>query len=398
MQEEVAVTGLGIISAIGCSTKETLTALLTGKSGIGRIKHLVTEHSSAPIAEVRQNDDDLKQILDIKLSEIITRASLLGIHAIKEAIRQAMIIPENDLRIGLISGTTVGGMEKCERYFEDFLKNDDHKEYIDQYDCGACTEKIAEYFDIFNYISTISTACSSGANAIISGYNLIKNNLLDVVIAGGTECLSKYHINGFNSLMLLDPAHCRPFDDHRAGINLGEGAGYMVLESAEMAERRNVRILCKISGYGNACDAHHQTASSPEGKGAAIAITQALDMAGLKPHEIDYINAHGTGTINNDKSEARALLSIFGSNPPPFSSTKPYTGHTTSAAGSIEAVISILALMNGFIPPNLNFSYPMHDISLVPEIQLLKDIFLKNVMSNSFGFGGNNSVLIFSHH
>jgi len=396
MHGEVVVTGLGIISAIGLNTEETVKSLLAEKSGIGAIHLLSTTHASIPCAEVQMTDIELRKLLNIKDDDIITRTSLLGIAAAREAMAQASFVPGGKLRTGFISGTTVGGMERSEMYYTDFISNDNHKEYIDAHDCGACTEKIADYFGGFSYVSTISTACSSAANAIILGATLIKNGILDVVIAGGTECLTRFHLNGFNSLMILDQNLCRPFDETRAGLNLGEGAGYIILESASVARERNANVLCKVTGYGNACDAYHQTASSPEGKGAILAITEALKMAGLNPGEIDYINAHGTGTGNNDKSEAQAMITVFGENLPPFSSTKPYTGHTTSAAGSIEAIISILAMRNRFLPPNLNFKTPMNDIPVVPVTQLRKDVTISHVLSNSFGFGGNNSTLIFS--
>ncbi len=393
---EVVVTGLGIVSAIGSNKEETSESLLACRSGIGMLHHLQTTHTHIPCAEVKMSDEEMKRGLGIGSEEIITRTSLLGITAVDEAIRHARLVPDRRLRIGFISGTTVGGMEKSELYYTDFVSNDSHSEYIDAHDCGACSEKIADYFGFFDYISTISTACSSAANAIILGTTLIRRGILDIVIAGGSECLTKFHLNGFNTLMILDSEPCKPFDDLRAGINLGEGAGYLVLESATTAEARKITPLCRVAGYGNACDAYHQTASSPEGRGAILAIRQALEMAGLRTDEIDYINAHGTGTGNNDLSEAQALVTVFGESLPPFSSTKPFTGHTTSAAGSIEAIISILAMKQGFIPPNLNFSVPMKELPVIPTSELIDGLTLNNVLSNSFGFGGNNSTVIFS--
>ena len=396
MQDKVVVTGLGIISAIGLSTDETVKSLLAGVSGVGRITHLDTVHTEIPCAEVQMSDEELRRSLSVNNEEVITRTALLGIAAVREAMRYASMVPDGSLRIGFISGTTVGGMEKSEAYYNDFISSDNHREYIDAHDCGACTEKIADYFGSFEYVSTISTACSSAANAIILGSELIKSGRLDVVVAGGTECLTKFHLNGFNTLMILDPRQCRPFDDSRAGLNLGEGAGYLVLESEKVAKQRNAGLLCSVSGYGNACDAYHQTASSPEGKGAVLAMSEALKMASLTPDQIDYINAHGTGTGNNDMSEAHALVTVFGNDLPPFSSTKPFTGHTTSAAGGIEAVISILSLKHSFLPQNLNFATPMKDLPVVPLTSLKENVTMKHVLSNSFGFGGNNSSLIFS--
>jgi 3-oxoacyl-(acyl-carrier-protein) synthase len=195
-------------------------------------------------------------------------------------------------------------------------------------------------------------------------------------------------------LGVTSPFPCRPFDSARAGLNLGEGAAYLVLETEESAKRRGVKAQAMLSGYGNACDAFHQTASSPDGEGAYRAMKEAMELADIQPNEIDYINAHGTGTPNNDLSESRAVMRLFGDNMPPMSSTKPFTGHTTSASGSIEAVFCILALQHGFVPANLNWSQPMDD-GITPVHQPVKKK-LNHVLCNAFGFGGNDSSLLIS--
>jgi len=396
MPKQVLVTGLGIVSGIGISVQETLASLLAGKPGVGVLKYLKTNHKDILCSEVQLSDVQMRTMLSIPDSVPMNRTSLMGILATKNALANANINPNKALRIGFISGTTVGGMEKSEQYYKDFLENDTRNEYIKIHDCGACTEIIADYFGGFCYVSTISTACSSAANAIALGSNLIKQGILDCVVAGGTECLTKFHLNGFKTLMILDKVQCRPFDATRAGLNLGEGAAYIVLESEESVKSRNAKVLCKVSGYGNACDAYHQTASSPDGKGAAIAMQAALDMSGLIPSDIDYINAHGTGTTNNDESEGVAIMNVFGNTIPPVSSTKAFTGHTTSASGGVEAVISILAMQEGFLPPNLNFKNQIEKLSFAPVSKLRRNVKIDHVMSNSFGFGGNNSAIIFS--
>lgn len=396
MAKQVLVTGLGIVSGIGLSVQETLESLLAGRSGVGTIKYLQTNHSEIPCSEVQLNENQMRTMLSIPGNVPATRTSLMGILAAKNALADANITPDRALRIGFISSTTVGGMDKSEQYYKDFLENDTRNEYIKMHDCGACTEIIADYFGGFSFVSTISTACSSSANAIILGSNLIRQGILDIVVAGGTECLTKFHLNGFKSLMILDKVQCRPFDATRAGLNLGEGAAYLVLESAESVQARKGKALCMVAGYGNACDGYHQTASSPDGKGASLAMNYALEMSGLKPSDIDYINAHGTGTTNNDESEGIAIMNVFGNSIPPVSSTKAFTGHTTSAAGSVEAVISILAIQEGFLPPNLNFRNQIEMLSFTPVQELRKNVKLNHVLSNSFGFGGNNSAIIFS--
>ena len=271
-----------------------------------------------------------------------------------------------------------------------------NKNFIISHVCGDSTEKIADYLNITDYVSTISTACSSSVNSIMAGGELIKNKLLDRVIAGGTDALSKFTINGFNSLMILDKSHCKPFDNKRNGLNLGEGAAFLVLESETAVKGREDKIICELKAYANANDAFHQTASSDEGKGAFLSMSNAVNMSGLSVGQIDYINAHGTGTLNNDLTEAVALKKLFGDNLPPFSSTKPFTGHTLGAAGVIEAVFSILSMKNNIIFPSLNFSEKMEELDISPEKKIIENVKINNVLSNSFGFGGNCSTLIFS--
>ena len=285
-------------------------------------------------------------------------------------------------------------MDHSERYFAEMVNSGGHLEYLLDHSCGDCTRQIAEHFGCFSDYTTISTACSSAANALILGANMLKAGEADIVVAGGTEALSLFHLNGFNSLMILDKDHCRPFDEQRAGLNLGEGAAYVVMESEEHARQRQIPIHAYLTGYGNACDAFHQTASSDNGEGAYLAMCEALGMAGLEPSDIDYVNAHGTGTPNNDQSESVALQRVFGNDLPPVSSTKGFTGHTTSASGSIETVICLLAMHHGFIPANLGWQHPMTS-GIVPSLGA-EGCSLRHVLCNSFGFGGNDSSLLFS--
>ena len=400
VDNKICVTGIGIISGIGCNVAETLDGLLSERCGVKHVKYLHTEHDDIPVAEVDMDDVSLEKMLSIDEETIITRTTLLGIAAAREAVGNAKmkdaICDERKCSVAFISGTTVGGMEKSEQYYRDFQENDKHDAYIAIHDCGACTEQIASYIGNFDVVTTISTACSSAANAIILGANMIKAGMVDIAVVGGSECLSKFHLNGFNSLMILDKFECRPFDASRNGLNLGEGAAYLVLESYSSAIRRDIKPLCELSGYGNACDAFHQTASSSDGIGATMAMKEALASACLKPEDVDYVNAHGTGTPNNDSSEGCALLNVFGDKIPPFSSTKSATGHTTSASGSIEAVISILAMNNNFIPANLHFTTAMDDPHIVPVNHVITNCSLNHILSNSLGFGGNTSSLIFS--
>ena len=389
----VLITGCGITCAIGNGKEEVLSSLLANRSGIGPLKYLKTSHTEFPVGEVKMSDVEMEHIMGIEPGTPVTRTALMGMIALHEALADAGMDGKDISGAAFVNGTTVGGMDKSEQYYTDFIENNTRNEYIKTHDCGSCSEMIADRFGRFRIISTISTACSSAANAIELGADMIRSGQADIVVAGGSECITKFHLNGFNSLMILDHGQCRPFDAERAGLNLGEGAAYLVLESGQSAARRGVKPVALLSGYGNACDAFHQTASSPDGEGAYLAMSKALADAGLTPDDIDYINAHGTGTPNNDQSESQAMKRLFGDAIPPVSSTKSFTGHTTSASGAVEAVICILALRNGFVPVNYAFEHPMED-GIVPNMDIKPVRQLHHVLCNSFGFGGNDSSII----
>lgn len=387
---------MGILSAIGASVEENFNALLSGKTGISVIENIETIHKdSIKVGEIKKSNEELLQQLQISGDNDFSRTAMLGAIAAKQAVENAGITNINDYKTGLISATSVGGMDMTERFFYDYLENEENRRYIHANDGGNSSHNIADYLGLQGTVTTISTACSSAANAIMLGARLIKSKKLDRVIVGGTDALSKFTINGFKTLMILSDTYNTPFDNNRKGLNLGEAAAFLVLESEEIVQKENKKVLAYVSGYGNANDAFHQTASSENGEGAFLAMEKALKVANLSPENIDYINAHGTATQNNDLSEGRAIQRIFGKDVPEFSSTKPFTGHTLAAAAAIEAVYSVLALQNNIIFPNLNFQEKMEEFDLVPETKL-KQKNLKHVLSNSFGFGGNCSTLIFS--
>jgi len=320
---------------------------------------------------------------------------MLGLIAVKEALQNAGIENVNEVRTGLISSTSVGGMDQTENYFLEYENLPEKQKYISNHHAGVSSNQIANAIGLKGFVSTISTACSSAANAIMYGARLINSGKLDRVIVGGTDALSKFTINGFKSLMILSDEFNQPFDENRKGLNLGEAAAYLVLESEESVQKSNKKVLGYLVGAGNANDAFHQTASSDNGEGAFLAMKKAFETCTIQPSEIDYVNVHGTATNNNDITEGRALKRIFGENVPNFSSTKPYTGHTLAAAASVEAVFSLLSLQHNLVYPNLNFQSPIEELNIFPTTELeKKDI--EYVLSNSFGFGGNCSTLIFS--
>lgn len=392
---KVYITGIGTVSAIGNTVADTLDSLKARRHGIGRVTLLQTAHADEiPCGEVKLSDEELSEELGLPAGQAFTRTTLLAIKAVKEALAGSGGKLSDELRTGLISSTTVGGMTATEKYFDVFENQLNTRVWIDKLDCGDSTHDIARYIGHKGFMTTISTACSSSANAIILGSNLIKAGLLDRAICGGADALSKFTINGFNSLMLLEKAHCRPFDKERKGLNLGEGAGYVILESEHAVRAHNRNALAEVAGYANVNDAFHQTASSPDGAGAQMAMRKALEMGGVTTDQIDYINVHGTGTPNNDESEGKAMKALFGT-VPPFSSTKSYTGHTLAAAGGIEAVISVLSIQYGTIFPNLNYQFRMDELDTDPVTEVQENRDLRHVLSNSFGFGGNNSSLLF---
>lgn len=387
----IVVTGYGIVSAIGVGKEAVRDSLRQEQSGIGRMQQLQSVHDDLPVGEVPLSNAQLCARLGLAADAVISRTSLLGLLAAREAMEQSGLT--NTEQMAFASGTTVGGMDTTERYYAAWQQGE-HLEYVGVHEAGSSTERIAERLGQFAYMTTPSTACSSALNAIIWGANLIKTKRAEAALVGGTECLSRFHLNGFHSLMILDHEPCRPFDATRRGLNLGEGAAYFVIESEESARARGAEILAYVSGYGNACDAFHQTASSENGEGAYLAMTKALQMACLEPREIDYVNAHGTGTPNNDASESAAMRRVWGEQLPPISSTKSMTGHTTSASGSIEAAICMLCMEESLLPTNLGWQQA-DEACIVPIQQNVSHV-LRHIVCNSFGFGGNDSSLILS--
>jgi len=393
----VFVAGVGVISAIGNNVAENQDSLKKGIHGIAPMAYLQSAHRNRlPVAEVKLSNDELAQ--KAGLSNRISRTAMLSMIAAEEALADARLPLNTALRKAFISANSVGGMDKTENFFPEFSANFHAGRLRDvvNHECGSITELVARKIGFTGFVSTISTACSSSANAIFYGARLILNDVADVVIAGGCDSLTRFTLNGFNTLMILDEKPCQPFDENRRGLNLGEGAGYVVLVSGKIAAMLQRKPDVQLSGYANANDAYHQTASSPDGTGSFLAMDGALKMSGLKTSEIGYINLHGTGTQNNDIAEGTAIKRLFDGHYPPVSSTKSFTGHTLGASGGIEAVFSVLALQKGCVFPNLRLETPMKDLPFQPVTRFMDNLQLQHVMSNSFGFGGNCSSLIFS--
>jgi 3-oxoacyl-(acyl-carrier-protein) synthase len=390
----IYVTGMGIISAIGDSVVQNHDALRNGKCGISALGLFPSKYSGElPCGEIKTSTASFREQFKEHL-EGVTRTSLLARHAFEEAMADAgwssrfIVSPET----ALINATTVGGMCLTDELYEDANAAANGSVYLSSYDCGSVALYLQKKFHVGGIINTINTACSSSANAIMLGARLIRSGKATRVIVGGVDSLSKFTLNGFHALHILSPDICRPFDQQRKGLNLGEGAAFLVLEKEE--DIHNRKVYAEVTGYGNANDSFHPSSLSEEGDGPYLSMKDALAVSKLTPGDIDFINAHGTGTENNDASESMAMIRLF-ERPPAFASTKSNTGHTLGAAGAVEAVYSILALVHQEAYPNLHFESAIEGSGLVP-VTAFTPMPVNHIMSNSFGFGGNCTSLIFS--
>jgi 3-oxoacyl-(acyl-carrier-protein) synthase len=385
---------MGVISAIGDTLAENHAALKAGKCGITHLDLFPSKYAGRlPFGEIKITTRSLKEKL--KASEAgITRTTLLALYAFDEAIHDAHL---NNSQItsfdtALIGASTVGGMCLTDELYHDANKNDNGSVYLSSYDCASVNIHLQSRYGINGIVNTINTACSSSANAIMYGARLLKSGLARRAIVGGVDSLAKFTINGFNALHILSSEVCTPFDANRKGLNLGEGAAFLILEKEEDTDGK--KIYAELTGYSNSNDAFHPSSLSDNGEGPYLSMKGALESANLLPAAIDFINAHGTGTENNDEVESRAMLRLFDT-VPAFASTKSNTGHTLGAAGAIEAVYSILNLTKQEMYAGLHFKRPIATTGLQP-VQVYRKTPLKHVMSNSFGFGGNCTSLIFS--
>ena len=391
----IFVTGMGVISAIGNSVADNRLALAEGICGIRNELDLFPSKYSAilPFGQIKISTASL--LNNFKIDEPgVTRTTLLALHAFNEAIQDGQLSSSeiSSFDTALVGASTVGGMCLTDELYADANKNTNGSPYTSSYDCASVTMYLQRRYKMNGIINTINTACSSSANAIMYGAMLIKNGFAKRAIVGGVDSLAKYTINGFHALHILSPEKCTPFDKDRKGLNLGEGAAFLVLEKEE--DIADKKVYAELTGYCNANDAYHPSSLSHQGDGPFLSMKGALQNAGLSAGQIDFINAHGTGTENNDAVESKALVRLF-KNPPGFASSKGNVGHTLGAAGAVEAVYSILSLMHQEVYPNLNFKNPITSTGLMP-VQSYKKIALQHIMSNSFGFGGNCSSLIFS--
>ena len=405
MKRRVVITGMGAITPVGLSAKETWTNVRNGVVGIAPIETLDTEERQVKVAgEVKGFDPT--EIMDKMEARRSARFTQFAIKAALEAFEQSGLdmAQENALRFGVNIGSGIGSLQTIEQEYRKGQKRGFDRIsplFVPMAIVNMAAGSVAIRLGFKGSCTCCVTACASGTNSIGEAFHAIRDGYFDVMAAGGSEaCISDLGLGGFTSMKALttaeDPLRASiPFDRERGGFVLGEGAGVLILEEYEHAVARGAEILGEIAGYGATCDAHHMTAPLEDGSGAAACMTMAMEDGNVRPEEVGYINAHGTGTPNNDASESAAMLRLFGDRVPPVSSTKAFTGHTTSASGAIETAICLLALRYGFLPVNLNWQHPM-DNGIVPVRESRPPREIRHVLCNSFGFGGNDSSLLLS--
>lgn len=409
MRKRVVVTGMGCISPVGNTVEETWNSLLAGKSGAGPITLFdASRHKTRFAAEVK--GFDAVAMFGNREARKMDRFTQFATAATLEALAQArlQIDDTNRDRVGIVIGTGIGGIGTILEQVEVLRERGPERLspfLVPMMISDSAAGMLAIRIGARGPNMALATACASGNNAIGEAVEMIRRGSADVMIAGASEAaLFPLTMAGMNVMGALstrndDPLTAsRPFDKNRDGFLMGEGAGILILEALEHAQARGAAILCEISGYGTTDDAYHISAPAENGAGAAMSMRLALEDAGLQVTDIDYINAHGTSTPLNDKSETAAIKTVFGGQAYkiPISSTKSMTGHLLGASGAVEAVFSILAMREGVIPPTINYQTPDPecDLDYVPN-QPRKAV-IRHAMSNSFGFGGHNATLVFS--
>jgi 3-oxoacyl-[acyl-carrier-protein] synthase II len=411
MRKRVVVTGLGCVSPLGNNLKDTWQALLAGKSGAAPITAFdASKHKTKFAAEVKGFDP--VALFGTRDARKMDRFTQLATSATLEAIEQAglKIDGSNCDRVGILIGTGIGGIITLLEQYEVMRERGPERVspfLIPMMISDSAAGSIAIRVGARGPNMALATACASGTNALGEAAEMIRRGSADVMIAGGAEAaITSLSMAGMNVMTALstrndDPQRAsRPFDKNRDGFLMGEGSGMLILESLEYAQARGAKILCEFTGYGTSDDAHHISAPAENGAGAAISMSLALQNADLKPADISYINAHGTSTYLNDKSETAAIKTVFGEQAykTPVSSTKSMTGHLLGASGALEGAISAMVIMNNILPPTINYETPdpFCDLDYVPNQPRKAEP--NYVMSNSFGFGGHNATLILGRY
>jgi 3-oxoacyl-[acyl-carrier-protein] synthase II len=401
----VVVTGIGALSPVGLNAETTWEAMVAGRSGVGPITHFDASRLSVRIAGEVSGFDGV-EFFGRRRARHMDRVVQLALAATVEALESSKLDPAQGAeRIGVIYGTGIGGIGSLQAGVDTLRTRG--PEWVSPYVLpmmipNMAAGEIAMEFGLLGPNSATVTACAASANAIAAGADLIRLGRVDAMVCGGAEAaIVEVGVAGFAAMKALstrnnDPSGAsRPFDATRDGFVMGEAAATVILESRDAALARGAPILAELAGYGSTCDAHHMTAPHPQGEGALRAMREALADAGVTPQEVGYINAHGTSTPPNDRTESLAVRRLFGEGAPPMSSTKSMTGHTLGAAGALESVVCISALRSGILPPTINLHNPDPNCDLDYIAEGARRSAIKVAMSNSFGFGGHNVSLVF---
>lgn len=378
-----AITGMGCVCALGCHAAEVRRGLHAAERRLTSAKELAPDALDFPYFAVPDS------VWDGSRSFAAGDTLKLGLLAAGEALTQAGIAPGDSAAV--IAGTTSGTALHFLSGYRNFKENGHGGPDCDEYLASNPALAIRAHFGLRGVPLTISNACVSGTDAIGLALSLILSGQCERVLCGGLDALSLVPHTGFARLMIYDPAPCAPFDRKRAGLNLGEAAAFMVLDRSDVARARGQRILGKVLGYGSASDAHHFTSPHPEGKGLETAVNEALGQAGIAPEDLAFVNVHGTGTRENDRSEGRTIHRLLPDTP--LWCTKGLTGHTLGAAGTIEAIFSLWALEKGSLPPSAGFDEEDPEIGVSP-VHEETPINKKVALSTSLGFGGCNAALV----
>jgi 3-oxoacyl-[acyl-carrier-protein] synthase II len=389
LSTRIAITGAGIICSIGRDKAEVWRSIAESRAGIAKLKAFPgetfpTDIAAEAVAELPISRREAKRL---------SRTDLLAVIAAKEALEQASGAPTE--RAIVSTGTSTGGLLEGEEYYFGRIARGRRRapaSRVLQQPTSAPSDAVARVFNLGGGVISNATACASAGAAIGMAADFLRSGHADVALAGGSDALCRLTYSGFNVLQAVDPDPCSPFGATRKGITLGEGAGYLVLERWDDAVARGATILAELRGYGASCDAHHPTAPHEEGRGAEAAMREALRESGVKT--VDYVNAHGTGTLLNDSAETKAIIAAVGIGVP-VSSSKSYFGHTLGASGAVEAVVTVLALQHQIAPPTLRLQTAADDCPLDYIPHTPRPMPMADVLSNTFGFGGSNVSLAF---
>ena len=395
----VVVTGLGAVTSLGKDLKTTWEGLIGGRNGIGPITLFDASGFRTKLAaEIRELPDGIDPALRRRLS----RTDIIGLAAAAEALADAGLDPaaENPGRIGVVLGGGVSGLLDSESYLRDVLAKGRERTRptkVLNHPPDQTTDRIAERWGFLGPRSTITTACSSSATSLGYAADLLRHGHADIVVTGGADTFARLTHGGFNALRAVDPEPCRPFDRRRKGLSIGEASGILIFEEEGRARKRGARIRARFLGYGVTSDAHHMTQPEPSGEAGARTLRACLHAARLNPEDVDYVNAHGTATPQNDPAETASIRLALGAHADaiPVSSIKSMLGHCLCSAGAIEAVATVRTIETGIIPPTIRWEEPDPecDLDVVPNVA--RESRVRAALSNSFAFGGNSTVVAF---